>query len=123
MCRGGSSFNELWFLKDIKLNNGLVLVNGYISYAWLNVQFWRTFFSITLHFLSILFTHALSLKLGIFTNIETETQMENIIERPSEDSITAYSFVKQQFYYKVLAATNYEKGKDKRKKQKCPEFC
>ena len=31
-CQGGSTFNEISFLKDIHINNGLVLVNGKISF-------------------------------------------------------------------------------------------
>lgn len=37
MCKGGSTFNELSFLKTIKVNNGLVLVDGRISFEWQNV--------------------------------------------------------------------------------------
>jgi hypothetical protein len=54
MCKGGSTFKQLSFLKSLKINNGLVLVNGHISFEWLNVQFWRTFLAMILHFASLL---------------------------------------------------------------------
>ena len=33
-CRGGSSFNEMEILDTIKLTNGSVLVDGFISWRW-----------------------------------------------------------------------------------------
>ena len=55
MCAGGSSFDQLRYLRDnIKINDGLVLVDGHISFAWLNVMFWRTFVAFFLHILSLL---------------------------------------------------------------------
>ena len=62
---------------------------------------------------------ALSLKLGIVTNQIVELQIEEILDRPAEDSATMFSFVKQQFFHKTLAYTKYEKNKDKKKKKCC----
>ena len=71
------------------------------------------------HYLCILCTMALSLKLGIITNQIVEMQIEEILERPAEDSATMFSFVKQQFFHKSLAYTKYEKTKGKKKQGKC----
>jgi hypothetical protein len=40
---------------------------------------------------------------------------EDIIERPPDEHITAYSFVKQPFYHKAMAVNQYEKRKGKNK--------
>jgi hypothetical protein len=43
---------------------------------------------------------------------------EDIIERPPEENITAYSFVKQPFYHKAMAINQYQKRKaDKERKR------
>ena len=67
-CRGGSSFNELDVLGKIGLTNGSILVDGYISHTWQNILFWRTFVALILHYLAVLTTMSLSLKLGMVTN-------------------------------------------------------
>ena len=33
-CKGGSSFNEMDILAQIKLTNGSILVDGFISFRW-----------------------------------------------------------------------------------------
>ena len=106
-------------LNTIKITNGSILVDGMISFRWANVLFWRTFIAIICHYLCILATMALSLKLGIVTNQIVETQIEEILERPNEDSATMFSFVKQQFFHKTLAYTKYEKAKAKKKRKCC----
>jgi hypothetical protein len=96
MCRGGSSFEELKYLRDdLKINDALVLNHGYISYEWQNIMFWRTFVAIFLHTLSLLSLQSLALKLGFFTNKEISTRNDDIVERPGDDSVTAYSFIRQ----------------------------
>jgi hypothetical protein len=60
----------------------------------MNVQFWRTMVAMVLHFLSLLMIQALSLRLGFFINVPTVMKREDIIERPPDENITAYSFVK-----------------------------
>ena len=102
----------------MKINNGSVLVNGVITWPWANILFWRTFICLVCHYMAVLLTCSLSLKLGIVTQISVETQIKDILERPSEDTATMFSFVKQNFYHKSLAYTNYEKNKGK-KKTKC----
>ena len=106
-------------LNTIKITNGSILVDGMISFRWAKVLFWRTFIAIIWHYLCILATMALSLKLGIVTNQIVETQIEEILERPNEDSATMFSFVKQQFFHKTLAYTKYEKAKAKKKRKCC----
>ena len=55
MCTGGTSFDQLRFLKDkLHINDGLVLNNGQISFRWQNVMFWRTFLALYLHMLCLL---------------------------------------------------------------------
>jgi len=55
MCAGGSSFGQLDFLKyNLQINDGLVLTDGRISYAWQTVMFWRTFLALYLHMLCLL---------------------------------------------------------------------
>lgn len=120
MCRGGSSFDELKYLRDdLKINDGLVLNHGYISYVWQNIMFWRTFVAIFLHTLSLLSLQSLGLKLGFFTNKEISTRNDDIVERPGDDSVTAYSFIRQQFYHKAFAANAYEKRKYIRRRKCC----
>ena len=119
LCRGGSSFNQLEILGDMRLTNGSILVNGAISYRWAAILFWRTLLTLVFHYLCILATMSLSMKLGIVTNQIVETQIEEILDRPAEDSATMFSFVKQQFYHKSLAYTKYEKEKGGRIRPKC----
>jgi len=110
-CRGKSSFEQMLVLDNIHLSSGSILIDGSISFKWMNIIFWRTFAAIILHYLCILTLMSLSLKLGIITNEIVETKIEEIIERPNEDSATMFSFVKQQFFHKSLAYTKYEKNK------------
>lgn len=78
-------------------------------------MFWRTFLAIFLHYLAILATASMSLKLGWFHQRVVETKIEDILERPPEDSATMFSFVKQAFYHRTLAYTKFEKSKKLRK--------
>ena len=64
-------------------------------------------------------TMSLSLKLGIITNQTVETQIEEILDRPTENSATMFSFVKQQFFHKSLAYSKHEKAKRKANRFKC----
>ena len=98
-------------LRWLGFSDGSILVNGEITYVWMNIMFWRSFVAMILHYLCILTTMSLALKMGIFENKMLELQIEEIVERPTEDSATMFSFVKQQFYHKTLAYTKYEKKK------------
>ena len=119
MCAGGSSFGQLDFLKySLQINDGLVLTDGRISYVWQTIMFWRTFLALYLHMLCLLVLQAMSLKLGIFSNRLTITYIEEIKDRPSEDTITAYSFIRQPFYHKAVAANMHEKQKHVRAQRK-----
>jgi hypothetical protein len=64
-----------------------------------------------MHYLCILITGSLSLKLGIFEQRYIETQIAEEVERPSEDNATMFAFIKQVFYHKTLAYTKFEKNK------------
>ena len=44
-----------------------------IEFHWQNILFWRTFVALVLHYLAMLTTMSLSLKLGIVTNNQVET--------------------------------------------------
>lgn len=86
-------------------------------------MFWRTFLALYLHMLSLLVLQAMSLKLGWFSNRLTVTHIEEIKDRPSEDTITAYSFIRQPFYHKAAAANMHEKQKQLRaQKKRCLFF-
>eukprot|EP00347_Sterkiella_histriomuscorum_P014128 403362060 len=117
LSKGGSTYNELSFLKSININNGLVLVDGKITFEWMNIMFWRTFAALTLHFMSLLVIQSLSLRLGYFYNKPTVMKREDIIIRPADDNITAYSFVKQPFYHKAMAINQYQKRRDQKEKR------
>lgn len=119
LCRGGSSFKQLEILDQLKITNGSILVEGAISYRWAAILFWRTMVTLVFHYLAILATLSLSMKLGFVTNQIVETQIEEILDRPAEDSATMFSFVKQQFYHKTLAYTKYEKEKKGRIRTRC----
>jgi len=60
-------------LDDIKLAHGSILVEGQITFKWMNIMFWRSFIAIILHYLCILTLMSLSLKLGIISNELVET--------------------------------------------------
>ena len=78
----------------IKVNNGSVLVEGRISWIWANIMFWRTFVAMVLHYIAILMTCSLSLRLGIFKQTMVETQISDVLTRPSDDTATMFAFVK-----------------------------
>ena len=120
-CRGRSSFEQMQILENLKLSSGSILVEGYISFKWSAILFWRGLTVIVIHYLCILTVASLSLKLGITSNKMIEINIEEIVERPAEDSATMFSFVKQQFYQKSLAYTKYEKSKGKKKNQNQPK--
>jgi hypothetical protein len=77
----------------------------------MNVMFWRTFVVLILHYLAILSTASLSLKLGVFSKLKVDSQISDILSRPPEDTATMFAFLKQQFYHRSLAYTNFEKTK------------
>jgi len=77
----------------------------------MNVLFWRTFIVMILHYLAILSTASLSMKLGIFSKLRVDSQIQEVLSRPSEDAVTMFAFLKQQFYHRSLAYTNFEKQK------------
>ena len=49
----------------------------------------------TLHYMAILMIGSLSLKLGIITNADVSTKIEELLDRPTEETATMFSFVKQ----------------------------
>jgi hypothetical protein len=118
-CRGGSSFNQITWLRDsLKINDGLVLDSeGQITWPWLNVMFWRTFIAIFLHTLQILAIQSLALKLGVIDNIEISTRNDDIFDRPSDEVVTAFSFIKQPFFHKAQAVNAYKKRVAERKRR------
>ena len=73
----------------------------------------------TLHYIAILMIGSLCLKLGIITNQNIDTKIEELLDRPTEETATMFSFVKQQFYHKSLAYTKYEKNKVQKNNKKC----
>jgi hypothetical protein len=104
----------------MRINNGSVLVDGKISWTWQQIMFWRSFTALICHYMSILIIGSLSLKLGIISNQIVETKIEELADRPAEDSATMFSFVKQQFFHRSLAYVEYEKRKQANAgKKKC----
>jgi len=97
MCAGGNSFDELVVAKGLGINNGSVLVNGKIPYVWQNILFWRSFIVVTLHYICILLTGSISLKLGFVTQTNVESQNPEIIDpHPNDnDTLTIFPFIKQ----------------------------
>jgi hypothetical protein len=63
------------------------------------------------HFLALLITCSLSLKLGFLSKREVDTQIQDVVVRPPEDTATMFAFVKQGFYHRTLAYTNLEKDR------------
>ena len=82
-------------LEWLKINNGSVLVRGELTNTWAHVLFWRAFLAMTLHYMAILMIGSLSLKLGIITNADVSTKIEELLDRPTEETATMFSFVKQ----------------------------
>lgn len=99
----------LKILERMRINDGSILVHGEVTYVWQHVLFWRVFLMLTLHYLAILGIAALSLKLGWFSQKQIDSKIEDILERPQDDTATMFSFVKQSFYHKSLAYTKHEK--------------
>ena len=95
-------------------------MDGHIDYKWQVILFWRTLVALTCHYLCILACLSLSMKLGVISNQIVEMQIEEIPNRPTEDSATMFSFVKQQFFHKSLAYSKHEKSKGKKVRNK---FC
>lgn len=118
-CRGGSDFGELNILRDLHINNGSVLVNGYISESWVNVLYWRTFLGITAHYLSIYIILSICLKKGFIIETFVDQKFEEVLHRPPEDTTTMFSFVRQMFYHKTLAYTIHEKNSKVKLQRKC----
>jgi hypothetical protein len=110
-CAGGNNFNELAVMKALKFSDGSVLIEGKISWEWMNVLFWRSFLVMYFHYMAVLLTGSLSLRLGWTEQRYIETQVEEEVERPSEDNATMFMFIKQVFYHKTLAYTKFEKKK------------
>lgn len=98
------------------INNGSVLKNGSISWTWLNVLFWRTFFALILHYLALMITCSLSLKLGWLSRREYDSQNPDVVARPPEDTVSLFAFVRQPFYHKTLAYTIKEKERRRQNK-------
>ena len=96
-----------------------MLVDGQLTTEWAHVLFWRSFLAMTLHYIAILMIGSLCLKLGIITNQNIDTKIEELLDRPTEETATMFSFVKQQFYHKSLAYTKYEKNKVQKNNKKC----
>ena len=64
-------------------------------------MFWRTFIAIFLHTLQILAIQSLALKLGVTENTKPPPRNEYILDRPSDEVVTAFSFIKQPFFHKA----------------------
>ncbi len=60
----------------------------------MNVLFWRTFIVMILHYLAILSTASLSLKLGVFSKLRVDSQISEVLSRPPEDTATMFAFLK-----------------------------
>lgn len=80
-------------------------------------MFWRTLLAFYLHLFCVLVLQAMSLKLGFFKNATIIMQIEDITERPGEDTITAFSFIKQPFFHKAFAINQYQKNKVQERKK------
>jgi hypothetical protein len=76
-------------------------------------MFWRTFLALVLHYLALLITCSLSLKLGWLSKREVDTQIQDVVVRPADDTATMFAFVKQAFYHRTLAYTNLEKKRSR----------
>lgn len=83
-------------------------MDGKLTSTWALILFWRSFGAMVLHYIAILMIGSISLKLGIWTNQDVDTKNEELSDMPRMDQVaTQFSFVKQQFYHKSLAYTNY----------------
>jgi len=118
MCQGGSSFEQLQPLKSLKLNDGQMLVDGYISNFWMQLQFWRAFLAVFLQFLALLCLLSLCRIVGFLSNQEVSKKMEDIMDRPDDNTIDVFSKVKVPIYQKALAFNKYNKTKNSSNKQK-----
>ena len=91
------------------INDGLILVDGQISFDWMVINFWRAFIVTTINYVSILAIIQLSRVLGFFSNVEIERKMEDILLRPQDDNVDIFSQIKQPIYQKHLAYNRYHK--------------
>ena len=113
MCMGGSSFGQLLPLSNISLNDGQMLNNGHISFFWMQVQFWRAFLCTFIQFLAVLCLLSLCRIVGFVSNQEVSKKMEDIMDRPNDNSIDVFDKVKVPIYQKALAFNKYNKKKNK----------
>ena len=81
-------------LEKLQINNGSVLVSGRISWEWQNVMFWRTFAVMVLHYICVLMTLSLSLRLGFLKQVTIDSHISDVLDRPTDDTATMFAFVK-----------------------------
>lgn len=75
------------------INDGSILTNGSISWGWLNILFWRTFFVLILHYLALIITVSLQLKIAAHGRQQVDIVPDSII-RPSDETATMFAFVR-----------------------------
>ena len=90
-----------------------MLVGGKISYFWMQVNFWRSFCAITLHYVCVLCLLSLCRLQGFFRNIELHQKMEDILDRPSDDTVDIFSKIKQPIFMRALAFNKHNKDRHK----------
>jgi len=60
----------------------------------MQVEFWRAFFALMIHYMTILCTLSLSRILGFFQNVEIFNKIDDILDRPADDSVDVFSKVR-----------------------------
>ena len=109
LSNGETSFKQLDLHREWDLSTGTILVDGKISHAWVGILYTRTILATALHFMLILFTFYVSVRLGFFSNKRVDTKFEAIETRPDEEVVSVFATFKQSFFFKMLE--KYKQGK------------
>lgn len=117
-CNGHTDFENLTFLGTLGINDGLLLNNAYISFAWAAGLYARGIIAIALHYYAILNIMVQCVWIGFFTNIKIERKLEVIRSRPDEDIVSIFTTFKQSSFFRM-----YEKLQEKKGSGLGPKSC
>jgi hypothetical protein len=105
-------------LGTLGINDGLLLNNAYISFAWAAGLYARGIIAIALHYYAILNIMVQCVWIGFFTNIKIERKLEVIKSRPDEDIVSIFTTFKQSSFFRM-----YEKLQEKKGSGQGPKSC
>lgn len=75
------------------INDGSVLRDGSITLPWLECLFWRSFFVLIMHYMTLIILMSLEIKIRAYGPIKNEV-VPDVVIRPPEDTATMFAFIK-----------------------------